>query len=189
LDTYAYRCALGSRLRIFEVDHPATQAWKRRRLAEAAIPVPECLTFAPIDLQHDTLAGGLAAAGFDSLQPTFFSWLGVVPYLTEAAVWSTLAFIATLPKGAHVAFDYSDPPGCLPPETRKGHDLRAARVAQLGEPWINYFELDQLHAKLLVLGFSQVEDLGPRQIALRYFPGRSDAAPDRGGHILHAATM
>ncbi|HXW13686.1 MAG TPA: class I SAM-dependent methyltransferase [Terriglobia bacterium] len=105
LDTYAYRSPWGDRLRIFEVDHPATQAWKRQRLEDAAIPIPKSLTFAPIDFEHQTLPEGLAAAGFDSAQQTFFTWLGVVPYLTEEAVWFTLAFIANLPSGAHVVFD------------------------------------------------------------------------------------
>jgi methyltransferase (TIGR00027 family) len=83
LDTYAYRSTLRDRLCIFEVDHPATQAWKRQRLVDAAIPIPNSLTFAPIDFKHQTLAEGLAAAGFDSAQQTFFTWLGVVPYLAS----------------------------------------------------------------------------------------------------------
>jgi methyltransferase (TIGR00027 family) len=189
LDTYAYRGTLRDRLRVFEVDHPATQAWKRQRLAEAAIPLPKSLTFAPIDFERETLAEGLAAAGFDPAQQTFFTWLGVVPYLTEEAVWSTLGFIASLPNGAHVAFDYGDPPAALSPEMRAAHDRRAAHLAELGEPWINYFESDKLRAKLLSLGFSEVEDLGPPQIASLYFPNRVTSLPDRGGHILRATTM
>ena len=161
LDTYAYRSTLGDRLRIFEVDHPATQAWKRERLEEAAIPIPQLLTFAPIDFERQTLGQGLAAAGFDSSQQTFFTWLGVVPYLTEEAVWSTLGFIASLPHGAHVVFDYSDPPASLPAESRIGHKRRALHVADLGEAWLSYFEADDLRAKLLALGFSEIEDLGP----------------------------
>jgi methyltransferase (TIGR00027 family) len=189
LDTYAYRGMLRDRLHVFEVDHPATQAWKRQRLAEAAIPLPASLTFAPIDFERETLAEGLAAASFDPAQQTFFTWLGVVPYLTEEAVWPTLGFIASLPNGAHVTFDYGDPPASLSPEMRASHDRRAARVAELGEPWINYFESDELRAKLLSLGFSEVEDLGPPQIASRYFPNRVPSIPDRGGHILRATTI
>ena len=189
LDTYAYRGMLRDRLHVFEVDHPATQAWKRQRLAEAAIPLPASLTFAPIDFERETLAEGLAAASFDPAQQTFFTWLGVVPYLTEEAVWPTLGFIASLPNGAHVTFDYGDPPASLSPEMRASHDRRAARVAELGEPWINYFESDELRAKLLSLGFSEVEDLGPPQLASRYFPNRVPSIPDRGGHILRATTI
>jgi methyltransferase (TIGR00027 family) len=189
LDTYAYRGAMRQLVRVFEVDHPATQAWKRRRLDEAAISLPACLTFAPIDFERETLAAGLEAAGFDTAQQTFFTWLGVVPYLTAEAVWSTLRYIAGLPNGAHVVFDYSDPPDSLTPEMRALHDRRAARVAELGEPWVNYFESDKLQARLRDLGFRTVEDLGPPQIAARYFPNRAAAGPEKGGHILRAATI
>ena len=189
LDTYAYRGPLRDRVRIFEVDHPATQAWKRQLLADAGIAVPACLTFAPVDFERETLADGLAAAGFDPEQRTFFTWLGVVPYLTEEAVWSTLGFIAGLRNETHVVFDYTDPPDSLSPEMRASHDRRAAHVADLGEAFKSCFEPDPLRAKLTDLGFSEVEDLGPRQIAARYFPGRGISASDRGGHILRAATV
>src|SRR5208282_743698 len=188
LDTYAYRGPLRHRLRIFEVDHPSTQAWKRDRLAQAAIPIPNSLTFAPFDFEHQTLADSLALAGFDPAQQTFFTWLGVVPYLTEQAIWSTLAFIASLPNGAHVVFDYSDPPDSLSTETRISHQRRAAHVAELGEAWLSYFDADHLRAKLIALGFSEVEDLGPPQIAVRYFPNRASTVSDKGGHIVRATT-
>lgn len=189
LDTYAYRSPIRDGVRIFEVDHPATQAWKRERLVHAEIPSPSWLTFAPIDFEHQTLSQGLAAAGFDPARQTFFTWLGVVPYLTEEAVWSTLGFIAGLPHGAHVVFDYSDPPDSLSPEMRIFQDQRAARVQALGETWLSYFEADKLHSKLTSLGFSEIEDLGPLQIRSRYFPGNTGAVSDKGGHILRAATI
>jgi len=189
LDTYAYRCTLRDRLRIFEVDDPATQDWKRQRLKEAAIPIPSLLTFAPVDFERQTLAEGLTVAGFDPSQQTFFTWLGVVPYLTEKAVWSTLSFLANLPNGAQIVFDYSDPPDSLSGEARVSHEMRAMRVAQLGEAWLNYFEAEELRAKLMALGFCAVEDLGPSQIAARYFPNRFNSLPDRGGHILRATAI
>jgi len=188
LDTYAYRCPFGDRLRIFEVDHPATQAWKRQQLAAAGISMPNSLTFAPIDFERQTLAEGLASAGFDPAQQTFFTWLGVVPYLTEEAIWSTLAFVSGLPGGAHVVFDYSDPPESLSPELRNIHERYAERVESLGEAWVSHFEPSRLHAKLTALGFLEIEDLGPPQIAARYFPGRISAPRERGGHILCAST-
>jgi methyltransferase (TIGR00027 family) len=188
LDTYAYRGALLDRLRVFEVDHPATQAWKLQRLAEAGIALPGSLTFAPVNFERETLGDGLEAAGFDPAQQTFFTWLGVVPYLTKDAVWSTLSFIAPLPGAAHVVFDYADPPDQLPPEMRAIHDRGAARVVEAGEPWINYFESDELRVKLRSLGFSTVEDLGPSAIAARFFPGASGMR-DKGGHIVRAATV
>jgi methyltransferase (TIGR00027 family) len=189
LDTYAYRGPQAGRIHIFEVDHPATQAWKRERLAAAEIPTPPTLTFAPIDFERQTLPGGLAAAGFDPSQQTFFTWLGVVPYLSEDAIWSTLAFIANLPKVAHVVFDYSDPPHTFSPAAREYHDLRAARVESIGESWVSYFEADILRPKLLALGFTEVEDLAPPQIAARYFPNAPSTRPERGGHILRASKI
>jgi len=186
LDTYAYRSPFRGCLRVFEVDHPVTQAWKRERLRDAAIPLPESLTFAPVDFERQTLAEGLAAAGFDPAQQTFFTWLGVVPYLTEAAVWSTLTFLAGLPGGAHVVFDYSDPPDTLAPEARAYHDRRAALVESLGEAWVTYFHPDALRVRLVALGFTEVEDLGLPQIAARYFPNRAAGLPEKGGHILRA---
>ena len=189
LDTYAYRSPLGDALHVFEVDHPATQAWKRLRLAEAGIAIPSALTFAPIDLERETLPAGLAAAGFDPAQRSFFTWLGVVLYLTEEAVFSTLAFIGSLRGGAQVVFDYPNPPASLSRAMRAVHDRRAAHVATLGEAWITYFETDALHARLEALGFSVIEDLGPVQIASRYLPDRTGPFPDRGGHVVRAATF
>jgi methyltransferase (TIGR00027 family) len=109
LDTFGYRNPYDG-LRVFEVDHPATQGWKRQRLAEAGIAIPENLTYAPVDFEAETLGAGLAGAGFDVEQSTFFTWLGVVPYLTAEAMWATLGYIAGLKSGAQVVFDYSDPP-------------------------------------------------------------------------------
>ncbi|MGD0362322.1 MAG: SAM-dependent methyltransferase [Bryobacteraceae bacterium] len=184
LDTYAYRGAMRERLRIFEVDHPATQAWKRQRLAEAGIPIPAALTFVPVDFERDTLDSGLAAIGFDCLKPAFFTWLGVVPYLTEEAAFGTLRFIGSLPGGAEVVFDYSNPPDSLPPEARARHDARAARVAEIGEAWLGYFESDVLRARLMALGFGEIQDLGPPEIAARYFPQRVGDVPAQGGHVV-----
>lgn len=187
LDTFAYRSPFLDRLRIFEVDHPATQAWKRKLLQTSAISLPNWLTFAPIDFERETLAESLAAADFDPKLKTFFTWLGVVPYLTEQAVDATLTFIGGLEQGAHVVFDYSDPPEALSPETRAYHDERAQRVRALGEAWLSYFDGETIRLKLRTLGFSEIEDRGPRGIAGLYFPERAAILPETGGHIVHAA--
>ena len=189
LDTYAYRGALRDRLRIFEVDHPATQAWKRQRLAEAGIALPLKLTFVPVDFERQTLGEGLFAAGFDPAERSFFTWLGVVPYLTEAAIHATLSFIGGLPGGAQVVFDYSNPPDSLSGEMRGFHDALAAHVAEIGEAFVSYFESDALAARLTALGFTAIEDLGPPQIAARYFPQRIGSASAKGGHIVRAGTF
>ncbi len=189
LDTYAYRGALRHTLRIFEVDHPATQAWKRGKLTAAAIPLPEMLTFAPIDFEHETLADGLGAAGFDPTQQTFFTWLGVVPYLGEQAIMGTLGFISGLPGGAHVVFDYANPPASMSGTARAQHEALAARVAAVGEVFHSLFETGALCAGLKTLGFGEIEDLGPAEIAARFYPGRARAPIEGGGHILRASTI
>jgi methyltransferase (TIGR00027 family) len=188
LDTFAYRHPYGDRIRVFEVDHPATQAWKRRRLAEARIAVPESLTFAPADFERVKLVAALEAGGLDSTKRTLFLWLGVVPYLSEAAIASTLREIAGLAGGAEVVFDYSDPPATLSPEAQAAHAVRAARVAALNEPWLSYFEPADLAATLRSAGFVQIVDLGPPELAVRYWPNAAGAAPERGGHVVFAAT-
>ncbi len=189
LDTYAYRSPFRERLRIFEVDHPATQEWKRFRLDEASIPIPDWQIFAPIDFERESLAEGLTAAGFNLAQQTFFTWLGVVPYLSNEAIWSTVRFIAALQSGAQVVFDYSDPPGSLSAESRAVHELRAARVQELGEPWVTHFGAEELRAGLLAAGFAEVEDLGPPQIAARYFPSKVSSFPDKGSHVVRGVTV
>lgn len=191
LDTYAYRAEPRENLRVFEVDHPATQAWKRQRLAEAAIPVPHALTFAPVDFERETLSDGLDKAGFNPAIRTFFTWLGVVPYLTEQAVFSTLAFIAGLPGKSHVVFDYGNPPDLTQSQDRYAsvHEALAARVASVGEAFRSYFETDALREKLTTLGFREIEDLGPALIRQRYFPNRAGSPRDRGGHIVRATTI
>jgi len=185
LDTYAYRNPLGEELDIYEVDHPATQDWKRRLLAEAAIPVPDNLTYVPVDFERETLEDGLTLEGFDPGKRTFFTWLGVVPYLTEEAVFSTLAFIGALPGGAQVVFDYGNPPGQAMGAAMESLERR---VAAVGEHLRSRFETDELHARLRGLGFRSIEDLGPTGIRNRFFAGRGGAPLERGGHILLATT-
>ncbi len=185
LDTFAYRNPHAG-LRVFEVDHPATQAWKRQRLAEAAIAAPDSLAFAPVDFERVSLAEGLSAAGFDAAAPAVFTWLGVVPYLTEQAVFATLGFIASLAKDSEVVFTYSDPPASMTAEAAEAHGRRAARLAALGEPWLTFFTPETLHLRLRALGFGEIEDLGPTAVSILYF-GAPAGAPDRkGGHLIRA---
>ncbi len=187
LDTYAYRNPFGDRLRIFEVDHSATQVWKRQLLTEAAIKLPDSLFFVPVDFERETIAEKLKASEFDLEQQTFFTWLGVVPYLTEPAIWSTLDFIASLPNGAHVVFDYSNPPTSFSPKMRVAHERRAAHVSKVGEAFVTYFETDKLVAQLMTMGFDEIEDEGPMQMFARFIPDFAASVPEKGGHVLHAA--
>lgn len=188
LDTFAYRAEPAPGLRIFEVDHPATQAEKRRRLAAAAIEPGPHVAFAPCDFEARSLAQALASAGFEAAAPAFFLWLGVTPYLSHEAVFSTFAAIASLSGGAQVAFDYANPSATIDnPATRDAHDALARKVAAAGEPLRTFFDTPALHARLAELGFRIVEDLGPAGIAERFFPGRP-ARSGAGAHMALAAT-
>ena len=122
-------------LRVFEVDHPATQAWKRQLLAAAAIPIPSAVTYAPIDFERDTLADGLAQGQFDPRIPTFFSSLGVTMYLTREAVDATLRFVAQTPEGGGMVFDYGVSKSRLGWSRRFALGVLSRHVAAAGEPF------------------------------------------------------
>jgi len=173
LDTFAYRNPFSS-LRVFEVDFPATQEWKRTMLAEAGISLPAGLTFVPLDFERKTLADGLCEAGFDAGSAAFFGWLGVVPYLTLDAFRSTLATIARLPAGSGVSFDYSFSPQTLSPARRQVFDTLSKRVAAAGEPFRLFFTLEQMEAELRQAGFHRIEQVDKDQLNERYFKARAD---------------
>lgn len=174
LDTFAYRNPFADRLRVFEVDHPATQAWKRGQLEAAGIVPPPSLTFTPVDFERQMPIDGLNAAGFHSDEPAFFSWLGVTMYLACNTVMMTLERIASLPKGGGVVFDYGVEPSLLGPIERLVFQGFARRVAAIGEPWTTFFKPSMLLADLRAMGFDEVEDLGANGINDRYFKDRAD---------------
>lgn len=149
LDTFAYRQpAWASALCIYEVDHPASQAAKRGRLETAGILLPENLTYAPIDFEHDTLASGLKRAGFDPTAKTFVSCLGVLVYLTGEAIAELFAFVARLPAGSECAFTFG---GARAPDA-PGRPSLATVAAELGEPWVSGMEIDDVTAVLARAG-------------------------------------
>lgn len=173
LDTFAYRNPFVS-LRVFEVDFPATQEWKRRMLADAAIAVPAGLTFVPVDFERHPLAEGLLNAGFDADQPAFFGWLGVIPYLTREAFRATLDAIGRLPAGSGVGFDYAVAPERLSPAGKVAFEALAARVAAAGEPFRLFFTPECMDAELRRAGFHGTEQLDSEQLNELYFKDRTD---------------
>jgi methyltransferase (TIGR00027 family) len=175
LDTFAYRNPHGRRLRVFEVDHPATQAWKRAQLREQTIALPRWLTFVPVDFEKDSLADRLRRAGFVRSAPAFISWLGVTMYLTKDAVMQTLQFVArSCARGSTIVFDFAPPDDALSDVERQARARRAERVARIGEPWISYFDPASLEQALEDMGFSKAGSIGAAEANKRYFSGRSD---------------
>jgi methyltransferase (TIGR00027 family) len=177
LDTFAYRNPYAG-LRVFEVDHPATQQWKHALLQKNGIAIPPTAIYTPVDFESQSLAAQLAQCGFDSQAPAFFAWLGVVPYLTLPAFRSTVAFIAEQSPGTGLTLDYCQPSSVLPPVEQRMHASLAARVALAGEPFQLFFTPQQIAAELH--RFDNLEDLGTEAINDRYFSGRTDQLRVRG---------
>jgi methyltransferase (TIGR00027 family) len=177
LDTFGCRNPHAG-VRVFEVDHPDTQVWKRARLADAGIDIPPSLVFAPVDFEHQGLGDGLLAAGFDRTSPAIFVWLGVVQYLTGEAVLATLQFIASQNACAPVVFDYREPPSTLTGQGLAEFDARARRVADLGEPWLTFFTPNDIADTLNTIGFKTVADHTGADLYTTY-TGRSPRADTR----------
>jgi methyltransferase (TIGR00027 family) len=187
LDTFSLRNPhAGLGVRVFEVDYPATQGWKRERIAQAGLAVPASLTFAPVDFERQSLADGLKRAGFQADRPSFFQWLGVVPYLTREAVAVTLNFIARVPE-SEVVFDYAEPFENYPAERRANVMAIAESTAARGEPWLSLFDPPELSELLGNMGFGVVEDLGMAEITQRlYGPLKQGIVIGAGAHIVRA---
>jgi methyltransferase (TIGR00027 family) len=171
-------------VRIFEIDHPATQAIKRSRLDESAAVVPPNVDFVPADLSRESLASVLAGCGFSRTVPAFFSWLGVTIYLTRDANLATLRSIAdSSARGSELVFDYIDQRVLEGSQSPRLSRIRAG-LARLGEPWLSGFDPTTLAAELGVLGLVLVENLGALELTERYCAGRTDGlAPGPNGHL------
>ncbi|MEV0299104.1 class I SAM-dependent methyltransferase [Nocardia sp. NPDC050710] len=188
LDTAAYRNT-HTNVRVFEVDHPDTQDWKRHLLSESGIAIPDSLEFVAIDFDQSTLADGLATAGLNRNRSALYIWLGVTMYLTGPAVDDTLRYIAGHP-ASEVVFDYFYPVVSTPREHTEQLHARAESTARLGEPWITFFRAAEIRASLLSFGYKQVEDRSAAELVASYGI-RATSRPtdtDSGPHLIHACT-
>ena len=187
LDTFALRNPHGALpIRIYEVDHPATQAWKRERLAEAQIALPPWLIFVPVDFEQDDLGEKLLAAGFPPDSPAFFTWLGVVPYLTEEAIGRTLDYMSSI-RNSEVVFDYLEPPEASSEELKQIEKERTEQLKRIGELSVSRFEPSGIAVMLRAHGFHDIEDTNFQQIASRFGRTVQGLAPGHlGVHVVHA---
>jgi methyltransferase (TIGR00027 family) len=188
LDSFCVRQPPFARdLTIFELDHPASQEMKRRRLAEAAAEIPANVRFVAADLSRNCLGTALAGAGFSREMPALFSWLGVTIYLPREANLETLRAIASSSAPAsELVFTYLDQRVL---DSRRSAALEGmrARRAEMGEPWVSGFDPTTLAASLESLGFVLLEDLDGRELSARYCAGRTDQlSAGISGHIAHA---
>ena len=182
LDTFAYRNPFPA-LRVFEVDHPTTQAWKHELLAEARVGIPANVTYVAVDFERDTLTERLTIAGFDATAPTYVSWLGVTMYLSDDAIAATLRSIASISQ-VTLTLDYSVPTESLNWMERMIRAQIARRVARLGEPFRATFTPEAMHAALRHAGFNDIEDLDTAEMNARYLRDRTDGLRI-GGRSLH----
>jgi methyltransferase (TIGR00027 family) len=185
LDTFALRNPHGQ-IRIYEVDHPATQAWKRQRLAEAQLALPRWLNFVPVDFERDDLGESLAGAGFQHDSPAFFTWLGVVPYLTLNAIGSTLDYVASI-QNSEIVFDYMESPQAFSQEIKELITKRTENLEKMDERCASSFEPDGMAAILRLRGFCNIEDINFQEITSRFGCAVQGLAPGQTGlHVVHA---
>jgi methyltransferase (TIGR00027 family) len=175
LDSFAYRRGdLLDRLRVYEVDHPASQSWKRARLADLDIECPANLVFAPVDFETQTLREGLEGSGFDFSVPAVFSWIGVTMYLTLPAIEATLATVAVCAAGTRIVLTYNRPRSALEGAGLAAENVFAEIAGEMGEPFVSVFEPAEAEELVRRLGFGDVAHFGPDEALQAYFAGRDD---------------
>ena len=212
LDSFAYRSPLAGRVRVFEIDHPATQEYKRRALGVAGSAgaaagssgtaagsggaaagriraAADGVTFVPVDFARDSLADALGRAGFDAARPAFVSWLGVTMYLESSAIEATVSVLGGFAPGSEIVVDYMLPAGLRDAAGQTYADLVGQVAAERGEPWLSVFAPEAMAALLARHGFGPARDVGQRDMIPAAAWDRSDALqPAELSHIAHAAT-
>ncbi|MDE0024847.1 MAG: class I SAM-dependent methyltransferase [Spirochaetaceae bacterium] len=176
LDSFCLRQGdLADRLRIFEVDHPASQSMKRDKLLKINDHLPANLVFTPVDFETEHLDDALTRAGYDTSVPAFFSWLGTTYYLTRDAIRDTLDRVAAVAApGTRIALDYKYPRHLVPDDGLLFADKLDQFVARRGEPMLSMFTPDELNAEFRRAGFTELDHVSPEQQAQRYLEGRTD---------------
>lgn len=164
LDTFAYRSDLAQGMRVFEVDHPTTQEWKRRRLGDAGIPIPPNVTYVPVDFETEDLAERLSDEGFDNDRPVLASWLGVSVYLSSTAIAQNLGVVGRFAPGTELVLDYMVPERLRDAAGQTYAEGVAPVAAERGEPWLSFFTPADLAALLTRHGFAVVDDLCQRDM-------------------------
>jgi methyltransferase (TIGR00027 family) len=188
-DSFALRRpAFSEALEIFEIDHPATQAFKIQRIKECGISLPPSVHFVAADLAKEDLAAVLARTSFRRNEPAFFSWLGVTVYLTRQANLSTLRAVATCgARGSELVFTYVDQIEFASGGSRSLRDPNAKAVAMMGEPYVSGFNPKAIANDLMDIGLELVEDLDGQKMSERYMRTEANALqPPASMHIALA---
>ncbi len=192
LDTFAQRRPeLAARLRVFEVDQPGPQAWKRRRLVELGLGIPSGLRFVPVDFEAgETWWDRLLAAGFQPREPAVVASTGVSMYLTREANAATLRQLAQLAAGSTLALTFLLPVELAAAEVRPGVERAIEGARANGTPFVSFFTPPEIVALAREAGFRDARHVSAEDLARRYFAGRSDGLrpPANTEEILLAQT-
>lgn len=192
LDTFAQRRPeIASRLRLFEVDPPGPQAWKRQRLIQLGYGIPEWLRFVPVDFEKsDAWWQLLAAAGFDAGQRALVASTGVSMYLTKDAIAATLRQVAALVPGSILAMTFLLPLELADPEARPGLALAEKGARASGTPFLSFFTPPEMLTLARDAGFREAQHISAASLAQRYFAGRTDGLrpPNNSEELLVATT-
>jgi methyltransferase (TIGR00027 family) len=191
LDTFAQRRPeIASHLRVFEVDQPGPQAWKRQRLIELGFGIPEWLRLVPVDFEAAaSWWGRLAAAGFDASRPAVVASTGVTLYLTKDAIAATLRQIATLAPGSTLAMTFILPLELLDPDDRPQQQAVQKSARAAGTPFVSFFSPPEMLALARDAGFTQAQHVATADLIQRYFTGRTDGLRPSSGEAFLVATI
>jgi methyltransferase (TIGR00027 family) len=176
LDTFAFRCPEMLReLEVFEIDHPATQDYKRTRIAELGWEVPAQLHFIPADFSKESVPEALRHSSYRAEQKSFFSWLGVTYYLAREDVFRTLRGISQVAaEGSGIVFDYFHSDAFVPGRASARMERMQRAVRRAGEPMRTGFDPAGFATELADCGWHLEENLCSADISRRYFQGRTD---------------
>ncbi len=188
LDTFAQRRPeVASRLLVFEVDQPGTQAWKRQRLVELGFGVPDWLRLVPVDFEAgDAWWQRLGIAGFDASRPAVVASTGVSMYLTRDAIAATLRQVATLAAGTTLVMTFILPLELVEPEERPGLEAAERGARASGTPFVSFFAPSEMLALGRGAGFREVRHVSGALLAQRYFAGRTDGLRPGSEELLVA---
>ena len=192
LDSFAQRRPeVASHLKVFEIDRPGPQAWKRQRLIELGFGVPDWQRFVPVDFEAGrSWREGLVSAGFDESQPAIVVSTGVSMYLSKEANSASLCEVAALASGSTLAMTFLLPLELADPEVRPGLEMAEKGARASGTPFVSFFTPAEIQDLAHDAGFDEARHVSAVDLTQRYFAGRTDGLrpPNNAEELLVATT-
>ncbi len=190
LDTFAQRRPeIASKLKVFEVDQPGSQAWKRQRLMDLGFGIPEWLRFVPVNFEEGAFwLDEVKKAGFDMGKPAVVVSTGVSMYLTKDANEAMLRQISALAPGSTLAMTYILPIELVAPEERMGFEMAIKGAQASGTPFLSFFKPEEMATLARQAGFQEVRSVSGAQLTRLYFAGRTDGLHPGSEELLVAVS-